>query len=228
MTNQITPIVSIKNDIIVCNSRDVADYFGKRHDNVLQSISSLLLKIQEQAMFFETKVAGRTGMGIRNYRAFDMTKDGFTLLAMGFTGDKALDFKLAYIDQFNAMEQQLKAQAAPVPAFTLPTSFAEALRLAADQAEKIGQLEQEITVIKPVIEEVTMQSWAGQSYIHLNPSQTSRLSWAIRRIYDDRNMGEVRRVPVVVNLGNGKTVDQMVKVYQPPIIDEAARSLGLI
>ncbi|MBP2150103.1 phage regulator Rha-like protein [Xanthobacter flavus] len=47
--------------------------------------------------------------GTRQVRSFDMTRDGFTLLAMGFTGAKALKFKLAYIAEFNAMEEALKA-----------------------------------------------------------------------------------------------------------------------
>lgn len=47
--------------------------------------------------------------GTRKVRAFNMTRDGFTLLAMGFTGKKALGFKLQYIQQFNVMEEMLKA-----------------------------------------------------------------------------------------------------------------------
>ena len=62
-----------------------------------------------------------------------MNRDGFTLLAMGFTGDKALQFKLQYIKAFNEMEQQVK--------FQVPATLPEALRLAADQAEKISVLQ---------------------------------------------------------------------------------------
>lgn len=131
------PIVTIKNDRIVTNSRDVADFFKKARGHVLRDIDSLISRIGSQADFIETTVEGRTGKGIRHYRAFDLTRDGFTLLAMRFTGDKALAFQLANIAQFNAMEAALKAAAAPVPTVAIPTSFAEALRLAADQAEKI-------------------------------------------------------------------------------------------
>ena len=49
---------------------------------------------------------------VRHYRAFDMTRDGFTLLAMGFTGAKALRFKKAYIQAFNAMEAELRGRGA--------------------------------------------------------------------------------------------------------------------
>lgn len=47
--------------------------------------------------------------GTRQSRAYDMTRDGFTLLAMGFTGKTALAFKVRYVEEFNRMEAQLKA-----------------------------------------------------------------------------------------------------------------------
>lgn len=104
-----TPIVSIKNNTVVANSRNVAPYFGKEHFNVLQDIDKLIkqgvLDFQETPYVHEQN--GQT------YRSFDMTRDGFTILAMGFTGKKALQFKLRYIEQFNAMEAELKAQAQP-------------------------------------------------------------------------------------------------------------------
>ena len=88
----------------------VAEVFGKRHDNVLQSIDELecsqefrLLNFQES--FRETA----TGQGaIRKFRAFEITKDGFTFLVMGYTGAKAAQFKEAYIKRFNEMEAQLQ------------------------------------------------------------------------------------------------------------------------
>jgi Rha family phage regulatory protein len=125
------------NNSVACNSRDVADYFKKRHDHIFRDIVTVLPKIGDQAMFTEVSIPGRTGFGIRHYRAFDMTKDGFALLAMGFTEDKALDFKLRYIEELGAMEESLKAVQLP----PISRTFAEALRLAADQAEKIEQLE---------------------------------------------------------------------------------------
>lgn len=87
----------------------MAPYFGKEHFNVLQDIDKLIkqgvLDFQETPYVHEQN--GQT------YRSFDMTRDGFIILAMGFTGKKALQFKLRYIEQFNAMEAELKAQAQP-------------------------------------------------------------------------------------------------------------------
>lgn len=69
----------------------------------------------------------------QEYPMFVMNRDGFTLLAMGFTGDKALRFKLDYIKAFNAMEETIKNP------HRIPQTLPEALRLAADQAEQIEQ-----------------------------------------------------------------------------------------
>jgi len=60
------------------------------------------------------------------YTSCDMTKDGFTLLAMGYTGPKALEFKQAYIERFNAMEAALKQQAPALPDFSNPAEAARA------------------------------------------------------------------------------------------------------
>ena len=46
----------------------------------------------------------------KNYKSYEVTRDGFMLLSMGFTGEKALALKIAYIEQFNAMEKELRNQ----------------------------------------------------------------------------------------------------------------------
>ncbi|MDE7104741.1 MAG: Rha family transcriptional regulator [Ruminococcus sp.] len=89
------------------SSVQVANDFGKRHDNVIRDIESLidqikdLLKIEE---IYFTKSIYFDNYG-REQKSYEMTKDGFSLLAMGFTGKKALEWKLRYIDAFNKMIQ---------------------------------------------------------------------------------------------------------------------------
>lgn len=85
------------------SSLDVARVFGKRHDNVLSSIASLAQSAPRDLLTFK-EISYSDGYG-RQQRAVEMTRDGFTLLAMGFTGAKALQFKLAYIAKFNEMER---------------------------------------------------------------------------------------------------------------------------
>ena len=93
---------------IVTSSQAVAYYFEKQHRNVLRAIRGMLKNEHTKEMFYEylytDKQNGQT------YPAFLMTRDGFTLLAMGFTGKKALEWKIRYIQAFNEMERKLKEQ----------------------------------------------------------------------------------------------------------------------
>ena len=96
---------------IVTSSQAVAYYFEKQHRNVLRAIRGMLKNEHTKEMFYEylytDKQNGQT------YPAFLMTRDGFTLLAMGFTGKKALEWKIRYIQAFNEMEKKLKEQENP-------------------------------------------------------------------------------------------------------------------
>jgi anti-repressor protein len=93
---------------MVVRSTEIAAHFGRRHDNVMQDIERLLRGFIEQpnicrsAFFFESKFTNDRN---REYREYLMSRDGFALLAMGFTGAKALQWKLKYIDAFNQMEK---------------------------------------------------------------------------------------------------------------------------
>lgn len=111
------PKVHVKNGEVFTNSRDVAVFFTKRHDHILRDIDKLL-KTQEEIdsvsrlpKFGETYVDIPIGGGkTRPFRTYDMDRKGFTILAMGFTGPKALEFKLRYIDAFDAMDEKLQKQ----------------------------------------------------------------------------------------------------------------------
>lgn len=109
--------MQITNGQAVVSSRQVADNFGKEHKHVLESISGII-KAENSAvtqMFYESSYQAGTG---KNYKEYLMNRDGFTLLAMGFTGSKALEWKLKYIQAFNEMEKQL----------TVPQTYLEALK----------------------------------------------------------------------------------------------------
>ncbi len=88
------PVVSLKDGRVVATSKDVSAYFGKQHNNVLAAIDNLIGISVEAALNFKFCPCQAYEQG-RSYRQFEMTRDGFTLLAMGFTGKKALQFKLA-------------------------------------------------------------------------------------------------------------------------------------
>lgn len=116
----ITPVVSIQNNQVITTSLEVARIFSKRHDHVMRSIESLIFECgaDHAPNFGEMVFDVEIGSGaVRQSKGFNLTKDGFTLLAMGFTGKRALQFKLAYIAQFNAMETALtQPQAKPLNA----------------------------------------------------------------------------------------------------------------
>ncbi|MEK4884894.1 Rha family transcriptional regulator [Bacillus sp. FSL W8-0223] len=104
-------LVFIENGEVFTTSRQVAKDFGKEHKHVLESIREIIRNLTDENSavsfknyFIEDSYTSRGKV----YPQFKLTKDGFTLLAMGFTGAKALKFKIDYINQFNEMEAQLK------------------------------------------------------------------------------------------------------------------------
>ena len=114
-----TPVLSVIDGVVIALSTHIARYFGKPHDLVLKAIRALMLQLPKDRLvnFDETVVQRENPAGGApiSSPAYRLTRDGFTLLAMGFTGKKALAFKLAYIDAFNAMEAELRKPAALAP-----------------------------------------------------------------------------------------------------------------
>lgn len=106
------PNVFIHNGKAVTTSRYVADFFRKMHKNVIRAIESLECSPEfTQLNFVLSEYTDSTG---RKLPMYDMTKDGFVFLVMGFTGKKAAAFKEAYIAEFNRMEAELNHRK-PVP-----------------------------------------------------------------------------------------------------------------
>ena len=92
-------------EINVVTSLDIAESFEKRHDNVLKDIRELKCSDEFRLLNFE-EISYRDSYG-KNQKAYYITRDGFTLLSMGYGGEKAVRFKEAYIRQFNNMEKLL-------------------------------------------------------------------------------------------------------------------------
>lgn len=123
-------LVKVENNQIVTDSRSVAEHFGKQHYHVIRDIENLVNKTEGKDaskigwMFQETTMSDSYG---RQQKAYLMNRDGFSLLVMGFTGKKALEWKLKYIDAFNEMEKQLVNENTLVlPDFTNPVEAARA------------------------------------------------------------------------------------------------------
>lgn len=202
------------------SSRDVAKNFEKEHKDVLRAVENI--KAQNCAltsMFFESTYTAGTG---KAYPMYLMNRDGFSLLAMGFTGSKAMEWKLKYIQAFNAMERKL----------TTPESddmiLSRAVLIANKKVEQLQstniQLVQENAKLKPASdyahavlmsdEKLTVKQIA-QNYGMTSQKFNSILEemgiqykvnkqWILYRKYQGK--GYVVGVPF--DIGNGKTKER--------------------
>lgn len=102
-----------QNNQIFCTSLDIAKVFGKNHFHVLRDIENILNDLREIG-----DLQCKSNFGLVKYKdkkgefrpAYQISRDGFSLLAMGFTGKKALQFKIAFINAFNEMEKLLQKE----------------------------------------------------------------------------------------------------------------------
>lgn len=106
-------LVEIKNNQVITSSRKVAEVFGKNHYDVLESIENIT-KTENSVLAFFHKTTYQVPGNFKEYPEYLMNRDGFSLLVMGFTGKKALQWKLKYIEEFNKMEKTLLQQAKPI------------------------------------------------------------------------------------------------------------------
>ena len=130
------PELYVQDGIVTTSSLQVAHFFGKRHSHVLRAIKNLLSEMPEGYApnfgLIQTDVDLGNG-GTRKTPAYRMTREGFMLLAMGFTGKEALRWKLAFIAAFNRMEAELQK-----PAYD-PARIQLAHSLAAQAAAQVTQ-----------------------------------------------------------------------------------------
>jgi anti-repressor protein len=127
-------ILSMQSGEPVASSRQIADNFEKRHDHVMRDIDAMKKDVPNFGeMFFETTAPDSYG---REQRAYLMNRDGFTLLAMGFNGKAALEWK------FNEMEKKLTEQ----PKLTRSQLLATALIAAHEELE---EKDKQIETMKP-------------------------------------------------------------------------------
>ncbi|MCD4905477.1 Rha family transcriptional regulator [Enterococcus faecalis] len=125
-------LVIMKNQQAVTTSLQVAETFGKEHKVVLKAIDELKEGVAQNYadLFYDDSYIHKQNK--QSYRQVIMNRDGFTLLAMGFTGQKALQFKLKYIEAFNQMEKEIQQP-------KLPTSQRELAMLALSANEETNE-----------------------------------------------------------------------------------------
>ena len=129
------PTVSVHAGRPATTSLDVAKFFGKRHGNVVRDVYQLIDNTPETFSRLSFELASYLDEQAKNRPMFIIYRDGFTLLAMGYTGPEAMRFKLAYIEAFNRMEAELAKRNRP--ALPAAPRFDEAamLELAAEIRE---------------------------------------------------------------------------------------------
>ncbi|EJZ7014685.1 Rha family transcriptional regulator [Salmonella enterica] len=111
----VIPEITIQGNRPVTTSIAVANFFGKHHKDVLKKIRMLECSPTfTTANFCAVAITTQAGFDERETEAYEMTKDGFIFLVMGFTGKKAARFKEAYIAEFNRMEEEIRQQKNPV------------------------------------------------------------------------------------------------------------------
>lgn len=126
-------LITVVDGKAVVTSKQVADHFGKQHRNVLVDIKNLL---SDSGEFGELNYLLTTYISSQNKElpCYEMTRDGFTLLAMGYTGKDAQRWKIKYIEAFNAMERELLSGNAKFG--SVMDALNEACKLMQDDKEK--------------------------------------------------------------------------------------------
>ena len=180
----LAPELTIIEGRITATSLQVSEHFGKRHADVLRAIKNLdCSKEFAERNFALSDFTDSTGRKLPCYR---MTRDGFTFLAMGFTGKEAARWKEAYINAFNQMESELLAQA------TAKTDTEAKLHRALDSAVRIGaQVQGEVLSKFMSDSNFDMERWLP--WFHHDES-ADRYKPAIKRIDSGAFVCTVRRL----------------------------------
>ena len=143
-------LVQIENNQVVVSSRQIAKDFGKEHKVVLRSVREILAEQNCATKFFYESTYDNRG---KEYPEYLMNRDGFSLLVMGFTGSKALEWKVRYIQAFNAMEAKLAME--HQDSYMIADPIARALKWAEEEKKRralqatCSQQEQLIGELKP-------------------------------------------------------------------------------
>lgn len=140
------------NDQAMTSSLLVAKEFGKVHAKVMRDIENLNCSEEFRlANFGNSSFKNEQG---KEFPMFTMTKDGFSFLVMGYTGKKAAQFKEAYINAFNKMENEIRSS-------VKPKSQLEILQMSinqlVEQEHRLSSVERDVAETKKVIAEMKQE-----------------------------------------------------------------------
>lgn len=142
MINKLIEIQN-KEGVLLVSSREVAENFEKEHYHVTKAIENKVenlthgnLGVEISKLFIESQYEHKGN----NYKEYLLTRDGFSFMAMGFTGSKADQWKLKYIEAFNKMEQELKTPKVLSPREELKLHY----QIIGEQEEKITEIDNKV------------------------------------------------------------------------------------
>jgi anti-repressor protein len=142
--------IRLEGETPVVNTVALANYFRKRHRDVLRDVENVCAKVRERsAEWFRPVLTARPVPkgGTRQDRSFDVTEEGYIILVMGWTGEEAMKRKVAYIDAFNSMRKTLQTRGDPL----------EVLKDPAKALELIGSYASRLQIATAAKEEAIMQ-----------------------------------------------------------------------
>ncbi|HMM01104.1 MAG TPA: phage regulatory protein/antirepressor Ant [Bacilli bacterium] len=182
MENQLMALGLTEHDgKVVVSSRDIARVFEKRHDNVIRDIRNIIGNDAKWGLlnFEESNYINEQNHIQPSYL---MTRDGFTILVMGYNGDKAMAFKKAYIAAFNEMERSLA-----------PRSYKAALLALVAKEEEREALEAQNQMLK-----ITADKYEGQTNtvgLYKTGEIAKELGISARRLNDFLRQSRVQYKP---------------------------------
>lgn len=100
-------LVQVQYGKVTVSSKQIADHFGKVHRQVLRDIRQLIKDAGDEFGALNFVPSSYTSLQNKELPCYILSRDGFSLLAMGFTGKKAIEWKVKYIQAFNEMEAAL-------------------------------------------------------------------------------------------------------------------------
>ena len=156
--NDVEVSLVARDGLVFANSLDVAKVFGKRHDNVIATIRKMsergLLNFKESSYWNEQN---------REMPFFEMNRDGFTFLVMGFTGEKAENFKLDFIDGFNALEKEVR---------TLQNPQTNQIQFLQGMLDAIGTMDSRVTTLE---QNRRLENWQEKELLDLKNKKVYEL-----------------------------------------------------
>ncbi|EPU3636894.1 Rha family transcriptional regulator [Listeria monocytogenes] len=152
-----TDLVVLQNNQPVTTSLNIAETFGKEHRHVLRDLDNLKEGVQNWADLFQESTYIHS-QNKQTYRMIYMNRDGFTLLAMGFTGKRAIEFKLQYINAFNEMEKKIKQQLDTSQLSPELQMFNQIFLAAANAEKEVKEVKAEVSNLK-LIFNVNANEW---------------------------------------------------------------------